>query len=225
MDPILLTSIAPGGSEQQNLCVNSWRDKYSVYSLNKEKEIPELQREFPWIVFVVAKNTGENKFKKPLVSISEFKELALLLKRDFIIINADILLTGSIVHYMNGIGVGTRYDYEDNIENAKATIMGFDYFYIPFKYVHVLDNMEMYYLGMCWWDYVLPLRAIQLQIPIYEMRMKIAFHKSHPINYSSHNRRYMEQVVMVMEKMEGFRETNAKGINIFCYSKILKHLK
>lgn len=231
-DPMyLLTSISPVYSDVQDLCLSSWRKltEHTV-SFNKKEEIAGLQTRYPWIVFIPVENTGEAKFGRAVVSIDEFYKFALWLNKDVVIINSDIMLTEGIESAKDGIGAGRRYDYVDEAEEAVMTVQGFDYFYVPYRYVDILKDMGMYYMGICWWDYIVPLRAIRSGIPLYHLKKKIAFHKSHPINYNSKDRRYMEQVVMsTEEELSGFRtqfnDRQTPGLNIYAYSKILKHLR
>lgn len=221
MEPVILTSIALGKSIQQRLCVESWRDKYSVYSLNKESEINELQEEYPWVVFVVARDTAEEIFKRPLVSIDCFIKFAESIKKDVLIINADILLTKNIEFNKEGIGVGSRWDYDDKIEDAVLLRTGFDYFYIRQEYLKYFHEFKKYYMGECWWDYMLPWVCINNNIPMHNLNLPIAFHKKHEIRYSAYERRYMENIVMKDKELIGFRTNNGRGLNAYVLGKII----
>jgi hypothetical protein len=188
-------------------------------------EIQDLAHRYPWVHFYIAENIGTAKFGRPVVSIGEFYKYTVMPPgQDFVIINSDIMLTDKIQFKEDGIGVGSRYDYDTEEDEAEMKVQGFDYFYIPYKYVSILKDMDAYYMGICWWDYVLPLRAINAGIKLYHLKKKIAFHKSHEINYSAKDRRYMEQVVMALEgELRGFRN-NIKGMNVYCYTKIISKL-
>ena len=228
MNPVILTSIYPKKEDITSACVNSWRGKYEVYSLNTEEEIKDLKVWYPFVNFIVATKTAYRLFKKHYVSIEEFYQLGKALGRDVIIINSDIFLTEKIkfrnTWFRKGIAAGSRWDYKNSIQRARVLETGFDYFYIPYKYIDVLEDMQMYYMGQCWWDYVVLMRAIKKKISIYHLTDRIAFHWVHEIRYDVVSRKFMANVVMVNEGIDEFMSVEGHGLNLYCLNKIQSNL-
>jgi hypothetical protein len=215
MEAVLLTSIGPGKNEQVEKCVKSWLDKHDVYSINKKEEITGLRKRYG-CEFIPAPWTGENLFKgKTMVSVGALINFGKFLQRDIIIINSDILLTEAIeFKEEDGIGIGSRYDYKNDMRSARMIDFGFDYVYLPFKFLQFFWGMEYYYLGEPWWDYILPRRCIKAGVPVYALTKKIAFHKKHEIQYDAYERRYFEGIVMDREEgLWTFRQYGAQGLN------------
>lgn len=211
----LITSIGQGQSSQVEKCIRSWIGKHDVYSINSREEIDSLRPFYPGVEFIPAPRTGENLFKKTVVSIGNMIDFGRFIDRDICIINSDILLTEPIVFDKeDGIGIGSRYDYNLSTDKSKSFGLGFDYCVIPKKFFHFLWGMDYYYLGEPWWDYVIPYRCIKSRVPVYSLDKKIAFHKKHDINYSAIERRYFESIVMSREEdLYKFKLYGGQGLN------------
>lgn len=221
----LLTSIGPGKNKQVEKCIASWKGKHDIYSIQKKEEIPSLKERYPGIEFIPAPRTGENLFKKTLISIGTMIDFGKYLNRDICVINSDILLSRAIeFDKEDGIGLGSRYDYVNSMKVARMIDWGFDYCIIPRQFFPFFWSMERYYLGEPWWDYILPWQCIKAGITVYALTKKIAFHKKHPINYSSWERRYFEGIVMAMEQdLWKFKQYNAVGLNKHVLASIHKN--
>jgi hypothetical protein len=225
MDPFaLLTSIGPGENRQVEKCISSWIGKHEVYSIQKKEEIHNLKFSYP-VEFIPSPRTGENLFNKTIISIGTMIDFGKYLDKDICIINSDILLSESIkFNKQDGIGIGSRYDYVNSLQRAKMIDFGFDYIYIPKKFFNFFWGMEYYYMGEPWWDYILPWRCIKAKIPVYKLTNKIAFHKKHPINYSTMERRYFEGIVMSIEEdLWKYRQYGAIGLNKHVLDSIHKY--
>ncbi len=183
---IICTSISPKHSnkENQHNSIQSWQQfGCKCYSLNGETEIEGLKAEYSGIEFVETHRTVERVFDKPLVSINAIIDFAIQKDEALLLINSDIILTGLPELREDGITIMTRQDYESEHSRSEPFPHGWDVFYIP---KHLLKKFPptIYALGMAFFDFAIPCRYMELNIPIYYPSEKYAFHKLHNTQYS-----------------------------------------
>lgn len=179
---IIVTSISPNHTNQlsQIDAVKSWQQYGSCYTLNHEKDV---LIDIPGLNYRKSNNTVEVFTGKRCMTINAMIDFAIQLNKDLLILNSDILLTDLPEFKQDGISILSRYDYTDNINNSKIFAAGFDVVYIPNKFLQIF-NPSIYAMGVAWWDYWIPYRAMLSGVPVYWPDVKCALHKLHNTQYS-----------------------------------------
>lgn len=154
-----------------------------VYSLNTAEEIEILKDKYIGVEFIQTDRTVKEYFGKDLVSINALIDFAKEKNEDLLLINSDIFIENLPPLLKDGVTIFSRYDYEDDIENAQMFIYGFDLFHIPKQFLSIFPPV-IYGLGNCWYDLGLPYRAIFKKIPVYYPQGKFIYHKKHLIQYN-----------------------------------------
>jgi hypothetical protein len=109
-------------------------------------------------------------------------DFAKIYHEDLMIVNSDIIVPTLPPINQHGITILSRYDYSDDIEQAKKFDDGFDVFIIPKNFIEFFPS-SIYALGCAWWDYWIPYVAMLKGIPLYYPAGEFAFHKKHPMQY------------------------------------------
>lgn len=179
---IIVTSLSPNHSNaaNQQAAIDSWQRYGQCYSLNHDSEI---QVHYEGVTIQNTNRTVHGIFGKHCVSINAMIDLAISKGCDLLLINSDILLTDLPEFKQDGITILSRYDYTDDINNSKIFAAGFDVFYIPYKFLSMFPP-SVYAMGIAFWDYWLPYRAMLSGVPVYWPDVKVAFHKLHNTQYS-----------------------------------------
>ncbi|NJO46845.1 MAG: glycosyltransferase [Oscillatoriales cyanobacterium RM2_1_1] len=198
---IVVTSIAPGNLETQTAAIASWQGLgFSVISLNAPEEIQQIQSVYPTVKFQAATRTAQAQAGKPLVYLDDLiKCLQDSNSQVCGIINADIQLkAGSdfldfiLENSKNAVVFGSRVEVKLAAEIAGATIAGrvydkgFDFFFFDPEFLTELPN-SLFCLGLPWWDFYIPLIAIQKQWRLKQLITPVAYHVHHAVNYSNEN--------------------------------------
>lgn len=199
---ILVTSLSPKNSEYQKNAVLSWNGKYDIYSINHISEIEALKKEYPLIRFIEAKSTGHHLFARHLVPINEMLGFAIESNDDVLIINSDIILSEKIEFNFDGIGIGTRTDFDNTPNIGELFKNGFDFFVIPKKYQKTFPH-SIHCMGACWWDYWVPYIAIKNRIKLKALPF-VGFHKTHKINYHQSEWEYIAKYFQWENKLISF---------------------
>lgn len=176
---IILTSLSPNHSnaENQQAAIDSWVKHGTAMSINCKEEVELIAHKFS-IQFQQTKKTMEHIYNKPLVNINEFFTLGC----DTLLTNSDIIIPELPELNQDGITIFSRYDYTNNMAQAKKFENGFDVFYIPERFLQIFPP-SIYALGACWHDYYTPLTAINKGIPVYTYNKPYCFHKIHSVHY------------------------------------------
>jgi len=182
---IICTSLSPFHSNKaiQAECVRSWQKLAFVYSLNTQKEIELIENEYFGVCFVKTHRTSETLFGRPLISINAIFDFAIENEQDLFMINSDIYVDSLPPLHTDGITIFSRWDYEDHFGQGKLFLHGFDGFFFP-KHLLKLYPPTIYALGGCYFDHSIPLRYIQMNVPVYWPQGKHLFHKLHKTQYS-----------------------------------------
>jgi hypothetical protein len=183
---IIVTSISPNHSnyENQQTAIESWGNKYKIYSVNCAEEIELLKDKHPTVTFLETQKTIEYFTGKPLVSINAIIDIARLQWQDLLLINSDIELTELPELKKDGITIFSRYNYKDGETKDNAVMFphGFDVFHIPLQFLKIFPP-SIYGLGASHFDHWIPFHAMLKNIPIYYPEGKFAYHKEHPTQY------------------------------------------
>lgn len=178
---IFVTSLSPTNTEIQKTALKSWEKYAPVICLQSPEECEGMRKEYPNVEFVSTLRTSERLFTKKLIQINAFLDLAKERNEDLFIINSDIYLTGMPELKEDGISVFQRMDYDVVMDNAIPFANGYDGFYIPNKFISIYPP-SIYAMGACWWDYMVPYKAIVSGIPLY-LQHGIAYHKKHSLQW------------------------------------------
>lgn len=183
---LIITSLSPNhkNKELQIDCVKSWAPYAKIFSLNTSKEIELIGKDnYPDVKFLVRNNTMEHLYKKTLVNISSFFELATTHHQDLFIINSDIFIKSLPELKSDGVTVFSRYDYRETMEESILFKNGFDAFYVPYEFLHLYPQ-SLYAMGNCWWDFAVPYRFLLNQVKLYYPKGRHLFHKFHENQYT-----------------------------------------
>lgn len=178
----IVTSLSPNHSNaaNQQSAIDSWQGMGECYSLNS---IDEDVDGFFDIEVLSTNKTVHALFGKHCVNINAMIDLAISKHDDLLIINSDIILCDPVEFKPDGITMLSRYDYQDDPRESKIFAAGFDVFYIPYKFLSIFPP-SVYAMGIAFWDYFIPYRAILANIPVYWPQGKHALHKLHNTQYS-----------------------------------------
>lgn len=181
---IIVTSLSPGHAnvDNQATAIESWQQFGKCYSLNNPMEVNKLKDLYRGIEFVETHKTVQVLIKKPMVCINAMIDFAIAKDEDLLLTNSDIIITKLPELKQDGITMISRYDYMESFEDAKIFSAGFDVFFIPKKFLKVFPT-SIYAMGVSWWDYFIPFRAMEAKVPVYWPQGKYALHKWHETQY------------------------------------------
>jgi len=182
---IIVTSLSPKHSnvDSQKEAVKSWQRIGFAHSLNSEKEIEQIENDYFGVNFVKTHRTVQPLFNKPLVNINALIDYAIEKEEDLFLINSDVYIESLPPLHTDGLTIFSRWDYTNHFGEGKLFVHGFDGFHLP-KHLLKLYPPTVYALGGCFFDHSLPLRYIQMNIPVYWPQGKYLFHKLHKTQYS-----------------------------------------
>jgi hypothetical protein len=192
MRRLVITSISPthvNGDIQQR-CVSSWvaADIGDVVTMNdpcEEIKVPS------GCIRVDAPKSGKEVFKAPYVYITDMIDYAR--KNDYdsvMLINSDIelrdqrkVLGGYLEACERGLVISNRYDHSGNYIKGIRYFVGIDVFVVHKKFYHLFSEAP-FVMGQTWWDYWLPYRFAVNDLPIFNIKASIFYHKEHYVQYS-----------------------------------------
>jgi glycosyltransferase involved in cell wall biosynthesis len=207
---VLATSISPHRQYNQFKAVETWlKAGFKVLSFNERNEISQLEASFPSVDFVEVDRTARPLVGKPLIFIRDI--LANLKDRGYHncgIINSDIsfinstgILDACSYHLTTHDAIfASRIEVQqperqifNNIYGGPSLkfgpiyIWGFDLFLFSDSSVKkllesLLENSN-FALGVPWWDYLIPSKAIQLGMKIGLLHPPPISHLTHAANY------------------------------------------
>ena len=182
----IFTTINPHGNfDAQNEAMSSWSSRFDVYSINSTSEIDKCKLLYPYINFIPTSNTYQYN-NKTLVKLDAVLDAIKLIKPNrACIINSDIILDSKIINSSfkdkGGMTIGTRYELDGDKPIYPFT-NGFDIFIFNRSVIDLLYN-KSFVIGMPWWDFWVPLICIQTGTPLYHIKTKMIYHRTHKTNY------------------------------------------
>lgn len=179
---IIATSLSPKhhNAENQQAAVDSWQKFGRCLSFNTDQEVADVSQ-INGIEIITTRKTVNGIIGKKMININVMIDYAIEHNEDLIIINSDIVLTG--LPEFKGITMISRNDYTDTFGDGKIFAAGFDVFYIPKELLDIFPP-SIYAMGVAFWDYWIPYRAIKAGHPVYWHKGNYAYHKLHPTQYS-----------------------------------------
>jgi ADP-heptose:LPS heptosyltransferase len=195
---IIATSIAPVNIEEQKITIDSWVSKgFKLFSFNTDEELIILEKEFPAVTFVRLGNSGKEKYGKPYPLLKDiFDYLFKNYKSDidiFGIINSDIFLKEDIRNFIfnninNSLVFGCKNEVNDFSENVNSAYYkcGFDYFFFNHELLEIFHKAEVnLHMGLQWWDYALPILALNKNKELKRIASPVVLHKEHKASENS----------------------------------------
>lgn len=183
----IFTTINPNGNFDVQLeAMNSWSNKYEVYSVNAKEEIEKISSIYTNVKFIETDITYQYNNKKLIKLNSILSAIESMCKNcDVAIVNSDIILNDKIKESIfnkknDGLTIATRYELDG--DDIYPFTNGYDIFIFNTKYLDLFKN-DNYVIGMPWWDFWIPLVAIKAGLKVYHIKNKVIFHRTHPTNY------------------------------------------
>lgn len=185
---MIFTTLNPYGNfDAQHEAMSSWASKFSVYSVNTPEEIDIIRDKYPYINFIENEEVYISG-KKKLTKLSSILKAARKVNCETVaIVNSDIILNDRVKKILDnkyirsGLTIATRWEIDED-KPYYPFVDGYDLFIFNKKYIDLYDN-DSYVIGMPWWDYWIPLISITAGIPVYHIKNKVIFHRTHQTNY------------------------------------------
>jgi hypothetical protein len=205
------TSIAPFQIEKQVRAIESWIDLgISVHSINSQNEIDCLYQEFPKINFHPVMSNGHNLYGKPYVFLNDVFQVALNVLRSkdvFVLCNSDIFIDNTFyepsqfVVNPNEMVLATRFNVSDrHLPIGLDYDCGIDIFCANMTALNSF-GMDEFCLGVPFWDFWLPIKAIHNGLSVKKLNYPLAIHVNHPENYSHGN--LQKAALLYIKKLMG----------------------
>jgi len=195
---VVLTSLSPKENcrDRQQAALESWRAAgFHAVSLNPEAETGIIRKTYGSSAEVLAVDRlCSHGAGRQLVAVTD------LIERSFeknlhaaFLLNADIQLareaTGILGSFREGVTMIPRWEIDrtGELENCEMNPWGYD---------GVLLGPEMrgvflcraFGLGLPWWDYWIPFRALHLGYPVRVLQQPVAFHVRHAEQWNERDR-------------------------------------
>ena len=188
-------SPAPEAREAQKTALQSWRKAgFQSLSLNFPEEVENLKREYGGLVKILpAKRSSPHAGRRRLVPVADLLEASFQAgPGPAFLLNADIHLTPGAVRLGESPGdaavILPRWEIETtNSERAEKNPWGWDGVVLGKKLKDKFTNPG-FGLGLPWWDYWIPFRAIHLGFRILEPKDPLARHVRHPEKWGEKDR-------------------------------------
>jgi hypothetical protein len=129
------------------------------------------------------------------------------------LINSDIelrdqrkVLGGYLDACERGLVISNRYDHSGNYIKGIRYSYGIDVFVVHKKFYHLFSEAP-FVMGQTWWDYWLPYRFVVNDLPIFNIKASIFYHKEHHVQYSAADwMRMCEHFI----SLEGYKSISSK---------------
>lgn len=215
------TSINPNPihKERQLNSINTWlKLGVQVFSVNHEKEIKELQKEFNHVYFISTKESSEEVYGKPYIKVNTILNIAKESDSECIcLINSDIevvpndneLFDELLDKSTDGLVMVSKYNYDENHIDSIVEGNGIDVFAFNKKYIDLIPK-SFFSLGQPVWDYWLPLQFAKNNVPIFHINEKLAYHKNHGLLW---NKKHWELGLESMNKENNYNEANHSKVS------------
>lgn len=188
-------SPAPEAREVQKSALQSWRKAgFSILSLNFPEEVGNLQREYGNLLeFVPARRSSPYAGQRRLMPVADLLEGAFQAGQGpAFVLNADIHLTPKAIRLEecpeDAVVMLPRWEIETLDSNrAEKNPWGWDGVVIGKQLKGKFSNLA-FGLGLPWWDYWIPFRALHLGFRVLEVEDPIARHVRHPERWNEKDR-------------------------------------
>ena len=184
----LFTSSPPKAGDRELAAVASWLKAGMVpVSFNRADEIAVLRPRFPGAHFVSTARTLESVYGRPYIGLSLVLDWAARNAGEpFLLLNADIQLAVTpawgkeiAARAASGVVVVHRYDFDTDRSFSSEYRTGIDGVAMsPAAAARFPANGLA--LGQQYWDYWVPWKALELDMPLFRLRGAYAFHQRHP---------------------------------------------
>jgi len=191
--PAILTSVSPqlAAEERQTAGLKSWEGAgFHGVSLNLPKEVETIRQRYGQFVEVVCVDQAcRGRNKRPLVAVADLIETSFARNEGkfSLVLNADILLAENagttLSQEPRGVTMIPRwqidhYESRGKMEKMERDPWGYDGVHLGPELRGVFLN-RYFGLGLPWWDYWIPFRAIHLGHRIKILQEPLAFHVRH----------------------------------------------
>ncbi|MGL5080822.1 MAG: FkbM family methyltransferase [Microcoleaceae cyanobacterium] len=192
----IITSIAPENLEKQRVAISTWKKLgFSVISLNSALEIEKLEPHYADITLQIVSRDAQAEVGKPLIYLDDmfcyFQDHP---SKICAVVNSDIQLQADenfskwvLKEAEDAIIFGSRIEIE-TLEQRQGELYnkGFDFFFFDSKYLKDFPPSK-FCLGLPWWDFYLPLMALQQGWTLKHLVTPVAYHLKHSVNYNNQN--------------------------------------
>jgi predicted O-linked N-acetylglucosamine transferase (SPINDLY family)/glycosyltransferase involved in cell wall biosynthesis/predicted O-methyltransferase YrrM/ubiquinone/menaquinone biosynthesis C-methylase UbiE len=192
----IVTSIAPNNLEKQKTAIASWKSLgFSVVSLNTSSEIKQLQTLYENVTFHPVTRDAQAEVGKPLIYLDDILNFFKHQNSKICgIVNSDVQLKTDDKFYSwvleqakNAVVFGSRIEIESSNElQGEIYDKGFDFFFFNQQFLTAFPKTS-FCLGLPWWDFLIPLIALQQGWTLKRLVTPIAYHVKHSVNYSNVN--------------------------------------
>jgi hypothetical protein len=209
----IATSLAPKNHNIQKQAIDSWiSNGYTVISFNNSIEIGKLSPIYRDVVFQEVTRTATEETGKPLVYIDDIISHFASLQKSFTLINSDIIFSfqNGISDELDAltksdkpcITIASRIEVENDqiqfkdelhfnvLRYGRHYYCGYDFFFFNSQAVMCinealrLNSHEKFALGIPWWDYYIPMLALQNGIKCFYLYPSPIYHHWHEAVYS-----------------------------------------
>jgi hypothetical protein len=190
---IIVTSISPQpqAEERQAVALKSWKSAgFHGVSLNLPKEVETIRQRYGQFVEVVGVDQAcRGRNKRPLVAVADLIETSFERNEGkfSLVLNADILLAENAGTTFSQEPRGVmmiprwqidRYESGGEMEKMERDPWGYDGVLLGSELRGVFLN-RYFGLGLPWWDYWIPFRALHLGHRVQVLQEPLAFHVRH----------------------------------------------
>lgn len=186
---VILTSLSPSqGSEvRQKRALESWREAgFQAVSLNPETEVDAISGTYHGLIKVVpTRFLSSHGAGRRLVAVADLIDQSYRRNQGAaLILNADIILTPAAIRHFRpdatGVTMIPRWEVDDWPSHTEWELnpWGYDGALLGRELAGVFRN-PAFGLGLPWWDYWLPFRALHLGIGVQIIGDPLAFHVRH----------------------------------------------
>ena len=189
----ILTSVSPqlAAEKRQTAGLKSWKCAgFHGVSLNLPKEVETIRQRYGQFVEVVGVNQAcRGRNKRPLVAVADLIETSFARNNGkfSLMLNADILLAENAGTTLSQEPRGVtmiprwqidRYESGGEMEKMERDPWGYDGMLLGPELHGVFLN-RYFGLGLPWWDYWIPFRALHLGHRVQVLQETLAFHVRH----------------------------------------------
>ena len=197
--PCILTSLSPNSSavERQREALISWQKAgFRPVSLNFPEEKSAIEASFsPWVEVKGVSEVCTGSRGRRLVAVSDLIETSFEMNRGHaaLVFNADIILRPEALAALGlpreGVTMIPRWQINrpGEVANAEMDPWGYDGVFLAPEMRGVFQNRS-FGLGLPWWDYWIPFRALHRGNPVGILREPVAFHVRHEEQWNEDDR-------------------------------------
>lgn len=198
-ESFILTSLSPRpeAEDRQKDALTSWRKAgFRAVSLNFPREMDRIRTAYPEVDEVVEVRRGCSGGKgRNLVALADLIETSYEKNGGVfsLVLNADILLDPAMKDFLSqeagGVTMIPRWlvDSSHQRDGAEKDPWGYDGVKLGPELRGLFTNRS-FGLGLPWWDYWIPFRALHLGHPVRILNQPLAFHVRHEERWNEQDR-------------------------------------